>query len=743
MTKTIQRLLVAFTACLMIAAWCSTAAFAETQFSKTARGDALITFHQLKADIFPAEHSITATDTISLGGQGKRTLRFTLNRNLKLESLTAGKRELKYTSADTDDLEEHLAAYSVEIPGGVGEITLSYSGEIYDPIEEETTLAHVVGGRTSGIISEEGLYLDGGSGWYPTEKGMLAGFDFSFRAPHGFTLVTQGDLIRREGGAGSAFSYWRSDIPQDGFVLVGNKFTAKSRRVGEVTLTTYFFENDAHLADRFLDATEDYLRFYTDLLGEFPYNRFDIVENFFQTGYGMPGYTLLGDAVIRMVERGGYDVTGPSGIAHELMHNWWGNFVFFDADKGNWCEAITTYLTNYYWLETHSAGEALQWRKHASVKFSVNAQPGKAYPLRDFRGKENEVDGAVGYEKGAMFFHFIRRAIGDEAFFAGLRQVIAERGARFATWDDFKKAFKEQAPNELSRNVSLDEVFDQWLTRTDAPSFWIESAKNEQDAATGEWKLAADFRQTQPCWILKLAFSLKCKDGGVLAEGLLQMNDRASSFLVTGPKPYPTCTVRLDPEWHIFRRVPPVAQEPCLNMVLNEPGAVVVYPTGTDEISTELIKLAGVIQAGGRNLNIVPDTEFNRQMLQEHSVFILGGSATNRAWELAGDLIPPETFTTNQKSFSFKRRVMMAPEDSILVTFANGERPGRFISVYHGNSPAALARSRYIFFYGWDSYLFFSGGRMTGRGMLPAATNPWQAELVAAPAMNRGDDHET
>ena len=140
----------------------------------------------------------------------------------------------------------------------------------------------------------------------------------------------------------------------------------------------------------------------------------------------------------------------------------------------------------------------------------------------------------------------------------------------------------------------------------------------------------------------------------------------------------------------------------------------------------------------------MPDTEFTGEMLKEHSVFILGGSATNRAWDALGDLIPPETFTTNQKSFSYDRRVMMAPEDSIMVTFANSERPGRFISVYHGNSPAALARSRYIFFYGWDSYLFFSAGRMVERGMLPAAANPWRAELTAAAqVVDTGDGNET
>jgi len=735
-----QRLLALLAACLVAAIWCGTAAYAETEFSKTARGEALMTFHKLKAEFDLTEHRIFAWDIITLRGQGKRTLTFVLNKNLELESVTAGKQELEYNNADVDGLEEHLAAYSLEIPSGVGEITASYSGVIYDPIEEEATLAHVVGGSTTGIIGEEGLYLDGGSGWYPAEDGMLAGFDFSFRAPQEFTLVTQGNLVRREGGAGSVFSYWHSDVPQDGFTLVGNKFTTETRNVGDVTLTTYFFENDAHLADKFLDATEDYLRFYTDLLGEFPYNRFDIVENFFQTGYGMPGYTLLGDAVIAMVARGGYDVTGPSGIAHELMHNWWGNYVFFDADQGNWCEAITTYLTNYYWLESHDqAEEALTWRRHASIKFSVNAPPGKSYPLREFGGKSDETDGAVGYEKGAMFFHFIRRAIGDEAFFAGLRQVIKERGARFATWDDFRRAFEAHSQQDLSDN------FSQWLDRPGVPQFKLK-ADSEDDGS-----FIATVVQAQPIWTVPLEFSGRNLNGEPVVTGrLLSATER--TWLSIGCETSPdggkrasgVSSFELDPEWHTMRYVPAVAQEPCLNMVLNEPGAVVVYPTGTDELSTELLKLVAVVEASGRDLAIVPDTEFTGQMLKEHSVFILGGSATNRAWDMVGGLIAPEVFTTNQKSFSYDRRIMMAPEDSILVTFANSERPGRFVSVYHGNSPAALARSRYIFFYGWDSYLFFSGGRMTERGMLPAADNPWRAELAAAaPDASIGDNNET
>jgi len=705
----------------------ATGALAESEFAKSAQTQALIEHHELAADFFPAEHRLSATDALTLKPGSGRSLRFALGRQVKINLLQDGQgNNLDYQQVEGgDSFPAHLVLYEVELPDRVAELTIAYEGVIYEPPQEEATLAHVRGGTTTGIISEEGIYLDAGSGWYPAEEDALPTFEFTLTVPEPHMLVTQGDLMSRRTEDGRDVSVWSSRVPQDGFTLVGNEFVVKTRRAGGVALSTYLFAEDAALADRFLDATAKYLRFYTGILGDFPYNRFDIVENFFQTGYGMPGYTLLGDAVVKMVQRGGYDVTGPSGIAHELMHNWWGNYVFFDADRGNWCEAITTYMTNYYWLESHGLNEeAREWRKHASVKFSVNAPVDKLYPLRQFKGKANEVDGAIGYEKGAMFFHHLRRLVGDDAFFAGLRQVIAEHGAAFADWNDFRDAFA------AASGVELDEVFSQWLDRPGVPDFKVEVETVQETPPS----YVARIIQREPHWSLMLDFAARDDRGAITAEGRVSLCGPEAWVAVGSDSPdtgqkAADGVFELDPEWNTLRRVPPVALEPCLNAVLNEEGALVVYPSGADEMSTELLKLVEVIEAAGRELTLIPDSQFTAETAEGHSLFILGGSGVNRAWKLLDGLIPADTLTTNEKSFSFERRVFTAPEDSILATFVNPKRPGQFISVYHGNSPAALARSRYIFFYGWDSYLVFNAGRLAERGMFPAAANPWAGRI--------------
>ncbi|HUL36615.1 MAG TPA: M20/M25/M40 family metallo-hydrolase, partial [Thermodesulfobacteriota bacterium] len=52
----------------------------------------------------------------------------------------------------------------------------------------------------------------------------------------------------------------------------------------------------------------------------------------------------------------------------------------------------------------------------------------------------------------------------------------------------------------------------------------------------------------------------------------------------------------------------------------------------------------------------------------------------------------------------------------LLLTFSNPFHPGKWVTVYFGKSPQALSRARYIFFYGWDSYILFKNGRPKERG---------------------------
>ena len=92
---------------------------------------------------------------------------------------------------------------------------------------------------------------------------------------------------------------WESPERQDDIYLVAARFTEYTRPAGRITAMVFLCRPDAKLAGKYLDATARYVQMYEELIGPYPYAKFALVENFWETGYGMPSFTLLGPRVIR------------------------------------------------------------------------------------------------------------------------------------------------------------------------------------------------------------------------------------------------------------------------------------------------------------------------------------------------------------------------------------------------------------------------------------------------------------
>ena len=105
---------------------------------------------------------------------------------------------------------------------------------------------------------------------------------------------------------------------------MGGPLVVYRESAGAVEALVYLRQKDDALAGKYLEATAQYLEMYRGLIGPYPYGKFALVENFWETGYGMPSFTLLGPQIIR------FPFILTSSYPHEILHNWWGNSVFVD-----------------------------------------------------------------------------------------------------------------------------------------------------------------------------------------------------------------------------------------------------------------------------------------------------------------------------------------------------------------------------------------------------------------------------
>ncbi|HUK36223.1 MAG TPA: M1 family aminopeptidase, partial [Vicinamibacterales bacterium] len=75
---------------------------------------------------------------------------------------------------------------------------------------------------------------------------------------------------------------------------------------------------------------------------------------------------------------------------------------------------------------------------------------------------------ALVYNKGAAVLHMLRRLLGDEAFFGGLRRFYASAKFRKVGTDELKEAFEAEAGR------SLDRFFEAWIYGSAIPRLKVQ-----------------------------------------------------------------------------------------------------------------------------------------------------------------------------------------------------------------------------------------------------------------------------
>ena len=70
---------------------------------------------------------------------------------------------------------------------------------------------------------------------------------------------------------------------------------------------------------------------------------------------------------------------------------------------------------------------------------------------------------ALIYNKGAAVLHMLRRLVGDEQFFRGIRRFYTEQRFKKAGTDDLQRAM------EAETGLDLDRFFQQWIYGTEIP----------------------------------------------------------------------------------------------------------------------------------------------------------------------------------------------------------------------------------------------------------------------------------
>jgi hypothetical protein len=447
--------------------------------------------HDLKVFLYPQENRFTAIDTITVPEDLQSDLRFSLHAGLNPSSPTSG---VRIVAESNKEHATYLESFRATLPPGLSTFTLEYSGVIHH-LPEAYGKEYARGIRqTPGIISAEGVYLAGSSLWYPVFGEKMVTFNLQVTLPAGWNAVSQGKRTLLESGEDTTSVIWESRQLQEEIYLVAARFKEYTQPTGRLISMVYLRTPDEDLANKYLEATGRYVAMYEKLIGPYPYSKFALVENFWETGFGMPSFTLLGPRVIR------FPFILYSSYPHEILHNWWGNGVFPDYTKGNWSEGLTAYLSDH--LMKEQRGTATDYRQATLQKYTDYVLSSRDFPLTQFHSRHSSSSEAIGYGKALMFFHMLRMGLGDKDFVKGLQNFYQANKFQSASFDELRRSI------EAVTGKDLGSEFEQWITWTGAPKIKIGRVKVEANSDGYVLRVLIEQIQPGPAYRLRVPIAV-------------------------------------------------------------------------------------------------------------------------------------------------------------------------------------------------------------------------------------------
>ncbi|MCF6149896.1 MAG: M1 family metallopeptidase [Candidatus Kuenenia sp.] len=664
--------------------------------------------HDLEVELYLKENKLRAVDHMCVQRGDSDEVIFFINKSFKVVSITSSGMNVIF-EAEKGGYAGNAKIVAITVPAPLKNkesicFDIVYEGTL--PALPDSFSGEDIG-VTSGVIGEEGVYLSPSSRWYPDMINSLATFRVTVVTPKEYESVTQGVLVGEKTEDNKVYTTWEEGNVSEGCSLVAGKYKVTHVTHDGIDLYAYFFPEEQSLVDTYLNATKRYLDIYRNIIGEYPYKKFAIVENFFQTGYGMPSFTLLGSAVVKL------PFIVDISLGHEVLHNWWGNSVFVDDTGGNWCEGLTTYMADYYYKEIQGASAANDYRNEVCRKYTNYVTTQNDFPLKLFIGRSNKATQAIGYGKTAMVFHMLRKMIGDEVFYKSLKDFYKKMIWQRANWGDIENIFEEVSGQELSW------FFDQWVNRKGAPI--IELGETHVIKEGDTWSVTAKILQkTDEPYRIHLPIHFQLEEGIFHTTTEIKNNSESISLKVKSrPK-----SIAIDPDNEIFRRLHAEEIPPAIDLVMGD-RKVIVYPTkGEDSMKRAYKKLANIL-ANEQDF-IKADTEITEAEISQATLFVLGGVEENKMSKLVQKNLPGK-LSLAKDVFSVDAVMYKDKKDAFLITIKNPFNKEKGIALFAGFSPEAVEKTGYkIPHYGKYSYLVFSDGKNRVKEILSVESSPLQ-----------------
>src|SRR5262245_1977326 len=289
------------------------------------------------------------------------------------------------------------------------------------------------------------------------------------------------------------------------------------------------------LAERAVDVVQ----YYESIIGDSPYSAFTlaVLEATLPGGHS-PGYFAIlnqpspNSGISWRNDPASFAAYPEFFLAHEVAHQWWGQAVGWRNYHEQWLsEGFAQYFAALYAQKFRGDevfGSVIRQMRRWAVNESDQGPVYLGYRVGHVKN-EGRAFRAVVYNKGAMVLHMLRRLLGDEVFFNGLRRYYTESRFTKVGTENFRQAM------EAESGRSLERFFERWIYNGTLPrltfTYRVESSgPGGPNGATGQVAVL-HFEQTGDVFDLPVTATLQFADRKPL-EVIVPVTDKSVDFRV-------------------------------------------------------------------------------------------------------------------------------------------------------------------------------------------------------------------
>lgn len=690
------------------------------------------THHKISVRIDPGKHSLEAVDQITVpSAQVKPVMYFLLNGDLTVTSETPGvtltldrsgvkaedfgmDREDFRLSADFKQ-NKYALAFKDEIKGDVS-FTVRFSGVIHYPIRQMGEEYARGFSQTPGIIDEKGVYLAGSTYWVPWFNTEWISFELTASMPEPWEIVSQGKRTLHEVKDGVRTDRWDSPEPMEEIYLIAARFNEYSLPAGATDVMAFLRTPDEALANKYLETTAQYLEMYRKLVGPYPFTKFALVENFWETGYGMPSFTLLGEQIIR------FPFILHSSYPHELLHNYWGNSAYVDFKTGNWCEGITAYMADH--LISEQRGQGDEYRRATLQKFTDYVNPSNDFPLVKFVTRTNASSEAIGYGKSMMMWNMLRERVGDDRFIKGFQRFYRENKFKAASFNSIRLAFESVTGEDLKQ------FFGQWVERKGAPELSVSNVTAKQEKSGYRLQFTLKQIQDEDVFVLDVPVAISYEKKADVTKVAMTGKEQTYEMVV----PDRPLMIQVDPQFNLFRKLHYNEIPPSLSKIFGSEEVLILLPSKAEQARLNGYKeLANTWAADTtKKIEVRMDSDVS-ELPPGKSVWIFG--TENAYGKAIQEGIKVYDAELTNESIRFARTSFPRNKVSCVISVRHPKNPAAVLVLLSIENKGAVAGlSRKLPHYGKYSYLVFEGTEPTNiaKGEWETVGSPLAARIVSA-----------